>query len=132
MPFRGLYYFSCFISSPPIILSWLDLFRALRPLFLKSAPRKSNHNKQNCSKYNLIMKCEECTRNYSMTLWQRKKDADFGFDGFNIVTNILSDDHLKLHWDTGLGEMDRQSITHFIIQKQIKNKCEIIHLQPCP
>lgn len=35
-----------------------------------------------------------------------KKDADFGFDGFKIVTNILSDDHLKLHWDTDFREMD--------------------------
>ena len=43
------------------------------------------------------MKCEECENYSNSTLKQRKKDADFGFDGFKIVTNILSDDHLKLH-----------------------------------
>ena len=88
---------SCSASCPPMILSWLDLSRAF--FFLKSALWKSNQNKHNCDKNNLSIKCDG---NYSITLSQKKKDADFVFDGCKIVTNILSDDHLMLHWDTDL------------------------------
>ena len=68
------------------------------------------------------LNCKEC---------ERKKDADFGFDGFKIVTNILSDDHLKLHWDsTDLDEMDR--IPQLINQQQIRNNSYKIQKPSCP